>query len=242
MQLNLRSLSDYAARVSQLWQTAKSAADYLRELPDREAKDVSARLLGEGDSYDLAVRDIAEVVEDVVEAFRRIADLVAGFTRLGTVEPKPTRGQADVGRVVKDCLAAVYPEDGNISCNLPGGLMVAVSSEDLRTAVLNVLAFLRRPERSPGNGRSLLRISARSDNTVAHLCIADEGLKLTEEEMRRLFDPRIEVLAARSRTMRLNIALALAYRLLNRSGGHLLVQSEGNGTAFDVVVPGAPQP
>jgi DNA-binding response OmpR family regulator/signal transduction histidine kinase len=239
VQLNLRSLGDYACRVEQLWRTSKVAAEYLQGLPDRKAQEVSARLLREGEACDRAVRDIGDVVKEVHEGVRRIADLVGGFTRLGSVEPQPTRGKANVGRVMEECLTALFPQSSNVACALPPGLVVAVSTEDLRTALLNVLAFLRRPERAAVAEPSWLWISARSDNGVTHIRIADEGLKLSPEEMRRLFDPRIEVQATTSRTMRLNIALALAYRLLHRSGGQLLVQKEGAGTAFDVVVPTA---
>jgi DNA-binding response OmpR family regulator/signal transduction histidine kinase len=237
VQLNLRSLTDYSTRVGELWFAAKAAAAYLREQPGQKAQDVSRELVRDGDACDRAVQDIAAIVDETLDGVRRIADLAGGFTRLGVAEA-PRRGRAELGLVVEECLATVSPREAEIECALPPGLEVAVAREDLRTALLNLLSFLRRTHRARP-GRKRIRISAHAEGGLTRLRLVHEGLELSVEEMRRLFDPRIEVEANASRTMRLNIALALAYRLLQQSGGQLLVRKEGDGTAFEVVLPAA---
>ena len=239
VQLNLRSLTDYSTRMGELWFAAKAAAAYLRDLPGQQPHDVSLQLVRDGDACDRAVRDIAAIVDETLDGVRRIADLVGGFTRLGVTEPQPRRGRTQVARIVEECLATITPREAEVECTLPSDLVVEVAAEDLRTALLSLLSFLRRPGRGR-SGKRRIRISGRCGNGLTHIHIADEGLELSAEEMRRLFDPRIEVDAKVSRTMRLNIALALAYRLLQRNGGQLLVHKEGTGTAFDVVLPTAP--
>lgn len=239
VQANLSALSDYSSSVGELWLAAKSAAAYLRTLPNPEARDASSRLAQKGEATDAAVRDIAEVIDDVLESVRRIADLVGGFTKLASAKPDAAGGTTEVAPVVERCVAMFQASECDIESTTPSGLRVGVSAESLRTAILNVLSFLRHPDRTRIGERGRIKIKASAEKGFTRIRIIDERLTLSPEEMLRLFDPRIEVDTAKSRTMRLNIALALTYQLLHRSGGDLLVHPEGAGTAFDLVVPTA---
>jgi hypothetical protein len=62
----------------------------------------------------------------------------------------------------------------------------------------------------------------------------NRDLVLTEEEQRRIFDPRVE-LDSGGRTMRLNISLALTYQMLRRNDAEVSTQFEpGHGILFRV--------
>ena len=62
----------------------------------------------------------------------------------------------------------------------------------------------------------------------------------SEEEKRRVFDPRIEMDNEGSRSMRLNLGLAMSYQMLRRHGAQIRTDRlDGNGFSMSIVLKGA---
>jgi CheY-like chemotaxis protein/signal transduction histidine kinase len=241
---NLDAIRDYSSMVGGLWLAAKSAAVYLRGQRSPASQDQVTRLYsaaGDEERTERMVQDIAEVVDETLEGVRRIADLVAGFTRLATCEDDRPPECVDVAQVLKECLASLPGAVDHRLRLLPthGPMVTWLAREDLRTALLNVLAYLVAPERERLADRpatiSLERVYGR-----ARISITDPILHLSEEERQRLFDPRIEVDTRYGRTMRLNIALTLSGQLLHRNGAEIsIIGRRDEGTVFQILLPEA---
>lgn len=245
---NLDALRDYSSTMGALWLAAKGAALYLRQLPGPEAIEQARRLRaagGDEERTESMVRDIAEVIDETLEGIRRIADLVAGFTRLAEPAEAAAPERVPVGDLVDECLAALSqtqcPERRNraVQREVPVDCETLACREDLRSAVLNILAYLCSPDLA-GRSEGAVHLTVREEAGRPLLLISDASLHLSPEERGRLFDPRVEVDTRQGRTMRLNLSLALAHQLLSRNGAQISVEgSERDGVRFLITLPAA---
>jgi signal transduction histidine kinase len=177
---------------------------------------------------------------------KRIGDLVSGFRQLSRPGRPGPRERIDVNQLVRDCLASLA-SDAN---ERPPVLTLSsepcealVCADDLRTSLLSLLAYLRGPGRPPATNGDVLRVGSELVEGRACVIVHDPLLRLSADERRRLFDPRVEIDTSAGRTMRLNLALPLAYQLLRRNGAEITLSGEHDrGFAFRVVLPPAVSP
>ena len=86
-----------------------------------------------------------------------------------------------------------------------------------------------------------LRLRAGYEAGHACIWIEDPLLELTEARRAEIFDPRIQVDPRGGKTMRLNLGLALAWRVLHRMGADLSIsQGSSGGSVFRLQLPAAP--
>ena len=240
VQANLDALRDYSTAVGALWLSAKAAALYLRDLhvpaAERHARSFSVVDDSE-DRTECLIRDIAEVVDETLDGVRRIAELVSGFRRLAEPSDVAPRERIDVAALARECVAELTrrPEHlRTIACEVEACETYACGA-DLHLALLNILASLC-VERGGGEQSGIsLRVGLEGGRPA--IVIVDDAVTLSEEERRRLFDPRVEVDSRQGRTMRLNLSLALAHAMLARNGAAVFVEAPGDrGVRFRIVL------
>src|SRR5262245_51021060 len=182
---------------------------------------------------------MAELVAETLRGVDRISELVAGFRRLATPLKQRTPERLEILDVVRECVAALPDARVRLLAAAEPTFSV-VARDDLRAALINVMAYLTRPGGSRAEGERLI-VSLSREQGRPCIAIVDRTLTLSEDERRRCFDPRVEVDTRHGRTMRLNIALALSFQLLHRNGAELSVVADPDGgTAFRVLLPSSP--
>jgi DNA-binding response OmpR family regulator len=243
---NLNALRDYSSMVGGLWLAAKSAATYLRSQSSAAAQEHALALstVGGGEERtESLIREIAEVIDETLEGVKRIAELVAGFAWIAEPKGQASPEQVDVNEVIQECvntLALPNKQTGYRIHFEAQPALALVTREDLRSALLNLMAFLSAPERKRATGHGLLTIRTSSERGLPSVVLTDETLLLSKEERSRIFDPRVEVDSA-GRTMRLNIALALTYQMLRRNGADVTTTiAETHGITFQIALKPAP--
>jgi CheY-like chemotaxis protein len=237
---NLNALRDYSSIVGGLWLAAKSAATYLRAQGSAAAQQHAGELSTAGGSEERTehlIQEIVEVIDETLEGVKRIAELVAGFARLAESKGEVSPERVDVNEVIQECIDTLArPNEqhtGKIGFEARP-CMALVSREDLRSALLNLMAFLCAPERKRVAGNGMLTLRTTSVGGTPTVILTDETLVLSEEERQRIFDPRVEVDSG-GRTMRLNIALALTYQMLRRNGAEVTTTIEDHyGITFTI--------
>jgi len=242
---NLDAVRDYSSTVGSLWLAAKSAAVYLRAQRNAASDELARRLCaagGDEERTERMVQDIAEVVDETLEGVRRIAQLVAGFSRLATSREEHPTECVGIPDLVEECLSALPAgsrEQVRVAFDdVPMSTFLA--REDLLAALLNVMAYVLSHDRA---GRADRPVSIVIEAIHGRPCVSitHPTLHLSEEERRRLFDPRVEVDTLQGRTMRLNISLSLSYQLLHRNGAEIsTAPSKDGGTAIRLLLPSAP--
>lgn len=84
-----------------------------------------------------------------------------------------------------------------------------------------------------------IRISASADDQSLRIDVRDEGIGMTEEDLRQLFTPFFRTDRSRARgTGGVGLGLALARRIIEAHGGTLTAQSApGQGSTFSLLLP-----
>jgi FixJ family two-component response regulator len=232
VQANLASLRDYSSVVGGLWLAAKKAALHLRSQDNAVAHEHARSLssvTGNEERTEQLIQEIAEVIDETLDGVKRIAELVAGFKGLASPHGATPPEQVDVNALLQECVAMV-PESAVHSARTvtlaAQPCLAFVAPEDLRSALINLLRFVGAPEhrRVPRSGALLIRSTHEGGQPA--VIITDETLVLSEEERSRIFDPRLEA-GRGSRTMRLNLTLALTYLMLRRNGGEVSLSTDG---------------
>jgi CheY-like chemotaxis protein len=244
VRVNLDQLRDYSSDLGALWFAAKAAAAYLRQQPDPAAARLAdgLRVAGaDGDRTEEIVRDVATVIDESLEAVRRIADLVAGFAELAAPQLAGACEVIDVGVVLEDCVTSLPPPARQrIHIVRPVRPMLAcVGAKDVRTGLLNLLSFVSAAGPAPSQPVAGATVSVAEAGGNVCVELTNPGLRLSKAERRQLFDPRVGVLdTGRSRTMRLDLSLALGYQLLSRNGADIsVVDAREGGVAIRVSLP-----
>lgn len=238
---NLEVIEGCAAQLSALWKAARAAGPHLEGLPAPHGAGLAAPLAAGAD--DDTIDELSEMVAEMAESVCRIADLVSGFRQLATISGQAITPEAvDLGHLVRASAASLRVAPGGILVEAGdrAGGMVHASHDDLATALANLLSYLNGPARDrAGGGTIALRVGPGATNRV-ELTIAHDALTLSQDEVARLFDPRVEVNTSRGRVLRLNLELALAHQLLYRNGARIAVQAEvPRGVRFDIDLPAA---
>ncbi|SET76581.1 response regulator [Stigmatella erecta] len=237
---NLSAMNGYATMVSGMWLAAKDAAHYLHglDLPEsRRHAQILRAPAGSEEQTEQLMREIDEVITDTLDGVKRIAELVSGFARLAEPQTAAHPEPVDVNAVIRECLDALSEAGNTGALEIqfhPRLCLALIGREDLRFALMHMLTFLRAPTGGPASEARTLVIQTGTSEGKPWLSILNRDLVLTEEEQRRIFDPRVE-LDSGGRTMRLNISLALTYQMLRRNDAEVSTQFEpGRGILFRV--------
>ncbi|MDO4222695.1 MAG: HAMP domain-containing sensor histidine kinase [Acinetobacter sp.] len=103
----------------------------------------------------------------------------------------------------------------------------------LQNLVSNALKF------TPTDGRGEIRISAQVIEQTLHLQVQDNGIGMTQEQLKHLFQPRMTFsFTGTAGEKGTGFGLALCQRFAHLNHGEIQVQSkEGKGSTFSVLLP-----
>jgi PAS domain S-box-containing protein len=168
------------------------------------------------------------VASQVKKAGRIVSDLL-DFSQAR----QPDREQRSVSSLVADALESQPPPSSVQSVtDIPEGLAsVLVDPQQTAQVLDNLLtnAYQAMPE------GGTLTISAEGGRDHVRLSVADTGTGISEENMKRLFEPLFT-----TKARGIGLGLAVSKRLVEANGGNIAVEStEGGGAVFTVSLPQA---
>lgn len=196
-----------------------------RNLPEPQRQEFYRLMLSDADR-------LTQTVEQVLRAGR------AGDKKAGR-----ERAEVDLRQVVRDCMDAVRtrhhlaPDALHYDDSATNGLRVLGNSEDLRTAVVNVLD--NAIKYSGENVDVRVRLDTPDGKRVV-LTIQDQGVGIPPEDMKRIFKrfyrvPHRSLAHVKGSGLGLFIVKAIA----KKHGGRVFAESagEGKGTTVTIELP-----
>ncbi|HEY6838022.1 MAG TPA: HAMP domain-containing sensor histidine kinase [Geobacteraceae bacterium] len=131
------------------------------------------------------------------------------------------------------------PEGGNIHLDIEEGVVVAVDTEGMETALRNLFenAVLYSPA-TPD-----IRVSMRKEGRSCVLAFADRGMGLEKKEMKRVFRMFYRVRSPGENIRGTGLGLYIVSSIVAEHGGKIRVESEGTGKGctFTITLPLAEQ-
>jgi DNA-binding response OmpR family regulator/signal transduction histidine kinase len=237
---SLQSLSAYSRNVRSLWTVGREVAAELQERGDPALAQLARRLLGAaGTDTEACIQDAQEAAVDAIDGIRRVEELLNELRALSDAGPTAPAERVDVGRL----LGAWAGEDvlpRPVLLEVPGPVHARASRDDLEASLVRILHFVCEATPAPRHGDRALRLRAGYEAGFACIWVEDPLLELTEALRAEIFDPRIQADARGGKTMRLNLGLALAWRVLHRMGADLTIsQGSSGGSVFQLQLPAA---
>ncbi|MGA8892193.1 MAG: PAS domain S-box protein [Anaeromyxobacteraceae bacterium] len=211
---------------------------------EEEARRMAA-LLRSGaalDREDLAARldEVMDALGDAQAGEKRIAAIVKDLTLFG--RPDPARSRVPLAHVVENALRWIPPalrQRAAIDVADEDAPDVVASEGQLGQVVVNLVsnAVKAVPEGRTANVRIRL---GRGRPGMARIDVSDDGVGITPEVMKRMFDP---FFTTRSVGQGMGLGLAICHAIVTAHGGHVGATSEpGKGSTFRVELPAAPDP
>jgi signal transduction histidine kinase len=168
----------------------------------------------------------------LIEELLQVSQLDAGKVELkvATVDVVPI-----LGRVIEDIRATADANNTTIKSDMNGPVMVRGDARRLWQIFWNLIA---NSIRFCPNG--LLRISAKLDSGKAKICVQDDGVGITEDQLPHIFErfrqghiPRIKSDGG------LGLGLAIVKDLVTLHNGTITAESDGptKGACFTVHLP-----
>jgi len=170
-----------------------------------------------------------------VQRSRRITHRILEFA--GT--PGESPDAVDLNALVREATALLDKEmarkDIHLRLNLSEELPTVMTD---RTQIRQVLAgILRNAIEAVGEGGAIDVSTGRKDTGTLQVSIEDNGRGIPEEVLKHIFEPFL--LTSKETGKGMGLGLSIAYGIIKRLGGGILVRSELNkGTVFTVELPG----
>ena len=175
--------------------------------------------------------DLTTIVEQTHRC-KEITQNLLDFARTGDFELIYT----DINQLLEKTLLLFEPEAKfgkvQISRDFAAGLpMVETDPSQLQQVFLNLLNNAIDAV-NPG-GR--ISVASYDDNGMIHIQFKDDGVGITEKNLKKIFDPFFTTKPPGSGT---GLGLSICYRIMEKLKGKLRVQSMENlGTTFTIVIP-----
>lgn len=181
--------------------------------------------------------DVSKAATRIRSSAERIAHILDDLMMLSTSGTLPP-GEAEVGQSVRDVLADLAGQLAGATTN--------VSAEDCRVAcasgalyqILQNLVGNACKYRSPDRALEITIECRRRDDEVA-LVVADNGIGMAPEAVRRAFEPYYRA-APTSEIPGAGLGLSIVRRMVEALGGRCALSSElGKGTRVEMFLPRA---
>ena len=174
------------------------------------------------------VKESLKILEKEVATSERIISSLLEFAR-----PKPpVRRKVDINEVVQEALSrATAPRNVKITSELDGALPVVLADpvqlgQVFRNLILNAIQAM------PEGGQLTVKSELASPEWVA-VSIADTGVGILEENLRKMFEPLFT-----TKAKGIGLGLAISKTFVEAHGGTIELQSEvGKGSVFSVKLP-----
>jgi CheY-like chemotaxis protein len=237
---SLQALSAYSGSVKSLWTVGREVASALEQRGDPQLSALAQRLLAAaGAEAASSIQDAQEAAGDAIDGIRRVEELLNELRALSGAGPTAPSERVDVVPLLGTWAGeGALPRPVQLEAGAP--VYANVRRGDLEASLSRVLGFLC--EATPPRQEEERALLIRAGHEAGRPCIwiEDPRLELSDARRAEIFDPRIQADARGGRTMRLNVGLALAWRLLRRMGADLSV-SQGNsgGSVFRLLLSAA---
>ena len=183
---------------------------------------------------------------EIFEAGHLLLQLINDILDLAKVESGKMDLQissVDLGQLLQDCLIMIgesaakrrHSLDLRISDDLEG-VEILADEVKLKQIVVNLLT--NAVKFTPSAGRICLECEVKGDNLL--ISVSDTGIGINPEDQKCIFDVFQQLDSTFSRQEQgTGLGLALVYRLVELHGGHVWVESEGNGkgSTFRFTIP-----
>ncbi|MDY7226016.1 response regulator [Hyalangium rubrum] len=239
---SFHSLSAYSRAVNSLWTVTRDVAAELARRDDPHSAELARKLLTVGGAEtETSIQDAQDAAADAVDGIRRVEELLIELRALSGGSPV-----SPVERVDVVALLGAWKGEGTLPRPVrvedAEPIYARVGRGDLQASLGRILDFLCETPGARDEGAPALVLRVGHEAGRPCIWLEDPLLELSEALRAELFDPRIQVDARRGRTMRLNLGLALAWRLLSRMGADLSVTPGAvRGTVFRLMLPATEQ-
>ena len=190
------------------------------------------------DHGDVDLREIHEVLADIIADGRRASDVVRGIRGMVKKE-KMARRSVDLNEVVTDALRMASPDALLHSCHLETSLdpnlpVIEGDPVQLQQVLLNLVinAFDAMRDTPVPRRKVVVATQSNSDATV-RTSVRDYGAGISEEMRNRVFDPFFT-----TKSEGLGMGLAIVRSIVESHGGTITIENaEGGGARFGFVLP-----
>jgi two-component system, LuxR family, sensor kinase FixL len=190
------------------------------------------------DKGDVDLREIRELLGDIIADGRRASDImhgIRGMLKKGQV----ARRSVDLNGVVMDAVRMVSPDAVLHSCQLktwldPNLRAIDCDPVQLQQVLLNLVinAFDAMRDTPPSRRKVLIATESNADGTV-RTSVRDHGVGISEEMRERLFDPFFS-----TKSEGLGMGLAIVRSIVESHGGTITAENVDDGGArFEFVLP-----
>jgi C4-dicarboxylate-specific signal transduction histidine kinase len=190
------------------------------------------------DQGDVDLREIRELLGDIISDGRRANDVVRGIRGMIKKE-QMARRSVDLNEVVIDALHMVSSNALLHSCQLETSLdpnLPAIDGDpvQLQQVLLNLVinAFDAMRDTTVSKRRVVIATQPNGDGSV-RTSVRDYGLGISQEMRDRLFDPFFS-----TKTEGLGMGLAIVRSIIESHGGTIAAENaDGGGARFEFVLP-----
>ena len=190
------------------------------------------------DRGDVDLREVRELLGDIVSDSRRASDVVRGIRGM-VKKGQMARRSVDLNEVVMDAWRMASPDALLHSCQLETSLDPNLPAIDgnpvqLQQVLLNLAinAFDAMRDTPASKRKVLIATQSNGDGTV-RTSVRDYGVGISEEMQDRVFDPFFS-----TKTEGLGMGLAIVRSIVESHGGTITAENvDGGGTRFEFVLP-----
>jgi two-component system, OmpR family, sensor histidine kinase KdpD len=185
-------------------------------------------------------QEFLAAIEDEAKRLNRIVGNLLDLSRIEGGSLRPEKAWYDLGALVDDVLGRLRPLTArhrlvvDVAPDLPAVPLDYVEIDQvLSNLVENATKY------TPAGTE--IAVTARRDNGIVHLSVADRGPGIPPEALPHLFDPFYRVADGTPRPAGLGLGLAVARGLVEAHGGHLRADNRpGGGALFTLTLPLGP--
>jgi two-component system sensor histidine kinase PhcS len=207
------------------------SAGLLHEINNPLNYTLTAVQLVKMDSHVSSDEDLKDTVKDIEEGMLRIKNIVTDLRAFAYPEEADKQCQFAVHGAVESALRFTASETIDIEkiMNIPADLMVSASKTHIVQVLINLISNASRAILKSGK-KGVLTISARAENNRIIIAVADNGIGMNEETVKKVFDP---FFTTNEVGKGMGLGLSVSHTIVKNHGGNLEVKSKlGEGTEF----------
>jgi len=184
--------------------------------------------------YGLA-QNINRGANNLNQRIDELLDLARGEVGMLRLNPEPMDPRQLLQRTVDEEIPVAMRNRQTLIARLPDSLPVVVADEErFRQIVLNLVN--NAIKFTPPGGKIVLKARLEHNNLVVE--VQDNGVGISKEEQKLLFEPYRSLESERERLSGLGLGLSLSKKLVELHGGQIWVKSEkGKGSTFGFSIP-----
>lgn len=181
--------------------------------------------------------DIQEMTEMVIEARRRILDLVdeirmfaRGDSRSYNMLPHPV--SEVVQRVIRFVSCDAKVRRTNVRYNCTEDSIVIMDADRIRQVLINLIQNAADALQNRDNPQITIRVYRKGDHNC--ISVVDNGVGIPKDIIRKIFNPLFTTKGENG----LGLGLDICKRIIKAHKGELICSSiEGKGTSFTIMMP-----